>query len=114
LYLQWFSVPRSLQTYRSGTIIVHMATKSKKKTKRNKEWVDPDWDPWYIKMLDAVGEYMDAIGHRLDPEITDRDFIIIRALIEFYGFDADEIEEILDDLNIRAKQLEREKESDNH
>jgi hypothetical protein len=92
-----------------------MATKSKKKTKRNKDWVDPDWDPWYIKMLDAVGEYMDAIGHRLDPEITDRDFIIIKALIEFYGFDADEIEEILDDLNTRSEQLERQKKIDeNH
>ena len=92
-----------------------MTTKVKKKTRRTKKWVEPDWDPWYIKMLDAVGEFMDEIGHRPDPEITDRDFVIIKALIEFYGFDSDEIEEILDDLNIRAEQVERQKKTDeNH
>jgi hypothetical protein len=91
-----------------------MATKSKKKTKRAKKWVEPEWDPWYCKMLDAVGEYMDTIGHRPDPEITDRDFIIIKALVEFYGFDADEMQDILDDINTRAEQLERQKENDNH
>jgi hypothetical protein len=91
-----------------------MATKSKKKTKRTKKWVEPDWDPWYIKMLDAVSEYMDTIGHRLDPEITDRDITIMKALIEFYGFDSNEMEDMLDDINIRTEQLERQKENDNH
>ncbi len=91
-----------------------MATKSKKKTKKNKDWVDPDWDPWYIKMLDAVGEYMDAIGHRLDPEINDRDIRIINALIEFYGFHEYNMEEILEDINSRAEQKERHKENDSH
>jgi hypothetical protein len=91
-----------------------MATKSKKTTKKSKKWIEPDWDPWYIKMMDAVGEYMDTIGHRLDPEITDRDIIIMRALIDFYGFDSDEMPEILDDIQIRAEQLEREKENDSH
>jgi len=91
-----------------------MATKAKKKTRRTKKWVEPEWDPWYCKMLDAVGEYLDTIGHRPDPEITDRDFIIIKALIDFYGFDTDEIQDILDDINTRAEQLERQRENDSH
>lgn len=92
-----------------------MTTTVKKKTRRTKKWVEPDWDPWYIKMIDAVGEYMDEIGHRPDTEITDRDINIIKALIEFYGFDSDEMEGILDDIKIRSEQLERQKKTDeNH
>lgn len=91
-----------------------MTTKVKKKTRRTKKWVEPDWDPWYIKMLDAVGEFMDEIGHRPDPEITDRDFVIIKALIEFYGFDSGEMEDILNDMDKRTEQLERKLENDSH
>jgi hypothetical protein len=81
---------------------------AKKKTKtRTKRWVEPDWDPWYIKMLDAVGEYIDGIGHRDDTEIDSRDIMIIKALIDFYGFDNDEMHDILDDVNVREEQLHR-------
>lgn len=92
-----------------------MATKKKTTKRTKKKWVEPDWDPWYCRMLDAVGEYMDGIGHRVDPEIDDRDIRIIRALIEFYGFDSDEMKDILDDINTRTEQLEQQaKEKENH
>ena len=91
-----------------------MVAKKKTKSTRKKKWVEPDWDPWYIRMMDAVGEYMDMIGHRADTEITDRDFIIIKALIEFYGFDSGEMKEMFEDLDIRAEQLKRELENGNH
>jgi hypothetical protein len=91
-----------------------MASKVKKKGKQKKKWVEPEWDPWYCKMLDAVGEYLDTISSRPDPDITDRDFIIIKALVEFYGFDADEMQDILDDISTRAEQLERIANNDSH
>ena len=94
-----------------------MATKVKKQNTRRtkKKFIEPEWDPWYCKMLDAVGEYMDTIGHRPDPEINDRDILIIKALIDFYGFDTSEMQEILDDLNTRTEFLEQKaKEEYNH
>lgn len=93
-----------------------MATKVKKKAARRtkKKFVEPDWDPWYCKMLDAVGEYLDEIGKRPNQDITLRDFTIIRALIEFYGFDAGEIQEILDDISTRTDQLQRQIDNDSH
>lgn len=91
-----------------------MATKKKVTKRTKKKVVEPEWDPWYCKMLDAVGEYLDTIGDRPDQEITDRDFTIIRALIEFYGFEPSEIQDILDDINTRTEQLERKLENDSH
>lgn len=91
-----------------------MVTKTKKKTKRTKKWVEPEWDPWYCKMLDAVGEYLDTINSRPNSEIDMRDYTIIRALIEFYGFDSDQIKEILDDLDTRTDQLQKQKENESH
>ena len=92
-----------------------MATKKKTTKRTKKKWVEPEWDPWYCKMLDAVGEYLDTIGNRPDPEINERDFRIIRALIEFYGFESDNIKDILDDINTRTEQLEKQaKENDSH
>jgi len=91
-----------------------MATKKKVTRRTKKKVVEPDWDPWYCKMLDAVGEYLDTIGLRPNPDITPRDFIIIKALIEFYGFDSDEMEDILNDMDKRTEQLQREAENDSH
>lgn len=94
-----------------------MATKVKKKNTRRtkKKFIEPDWDPWYCKMLDAVGEYMDTMGERDDTEISYRDINIIRALIQFYGFDSDEMKDILDDINTRTEYLEQKaKEEFNH
>lgn len=91
-----------------------MATKKKVTKRTKKKVVEPDWDPWYCKMLDAVGEYLDTIGARPDTEITERDFVIIKALIEFYGFDSGEMEDILNDMDKRTEQLERKLENDSH
>ena len=90
-------------------------TKAKKKAKRVQKWVEPQWDPWYCKMLDAVGEYLDGIGERENPDIDQRDITIIRALIEFYGFEPEDMKDILDDVNTRTDQLERmEKDNGSH
>jgi hypothetical protein len=79
----------------------------------SEEFEDPEFDPWYSKMLDAVGEYLDSIGSREDREINERDILIIRALIDFYGFEAEDFLEVLEDVNVRTKQVELEKENKN-
>lgn len=73
------------------------------------EFEEPEWDPTYLRMLDAVMEYLDSIGQREDTKITQRDINIIQALIEFYDFevlDKQDILDVLDDVKIRANQLD--------
>ncbi len=69
---------------------------------------DPEIEEWYVKMLDAVGEYMDGITQREDPNITQRDITIIRALIDFYGFEYEDMMEVLEDILARNEELEME------
>ena len=83
----------------------------------NEEFVEPAWDPTYVRMLDAIIEYMDSIGERNDPSINQRDINIIQALIEFYDFevsDNQDILDVLDDIKIRANQTRTEEENDSH
>lgn len=80
------------------------------------EYLEPEWDAKYVRMLDAVIEYMDSIGGREDPTINSRDVLIIRSLIEFYDFevnDNQDIIDVMDDIKIRAEQLETEEENGN-
>jgi hypothetical protein len=88
--------------------------KGSKKVKRTKKFVEPQWDPWYCKMLDAVGEYLDSLSERENQEIDQRDITIIKALIEFYGFEPDELKDVLDDVNTRTDQLERMEKREDH
>ena len=77
------------------------------------EFVEPDWDTKYVRMLDAVIEYMDTIGEREDSSINQRDIKIIQALIEFYDFevlDNQDILDVMDDIKIRADQIRTEEE----
>lgn len=71
---------------------------------------EPEWDPMYVKMLDAIIEYMDNdIAPRGEDSIDQRDVTIIRALVEFYDFevlDNSDLAEIMEDVSIRADQLE--------
>jgi hypothetical protein len=67
---------------------------------------DPEAEEWYVKMLDAVGEYMDGIAQREDPNINQRDITIIRALIDFYGFEYEDMMDVLEDLVNRTEELE--------
>ena len=83
----------------------------------NSEFVEPDWDPTYVRMLDAVIEYMDSIGERDDPAINQRDINIIQALIEFYDFevlDNQDILDVMDDIKIRAEQTRTEEDDESH
>ena len=83
----------------------------------NSEFVEPDWDPKYVRMLDAVIEYMDSIGERENSKINGRDVLIIRSLIEFYDFevlDNQDIIDVMDDVKIRADQLDTEKNDESH
>jgi K+/H+ antiporter YhaU regulatory subunit KhtT len=77
----------------------------------NDEWIEPEWEDTYVRMLDAVGEYLDSMGDRNITEVNERDIRIIRALIEFYDFEAEDIQDILKDVLDRTEQLEREEES---
>ena len=77
----------------------------------DKEFVEPEWDPNYVRMLDAVIEYMDDVGSRDEPKINQRDIRIIQALIEFYDFevlDKQDIVDVMDDVKIRVSQLDEE------
>jgi len=77
----------------------------------NEEFVEPEWDATYVRMLDAVIEYMDNIGERDDPKINQRDINIIQALIEFYDFevsDKQDIIDIMDDVKVRVSQIDEE------
>lgn len=84
----------------------------------NSEFVEPDWDPTYVRMLDAVIEYMDSIGQRDKPNINQRDINIIQALIEFYDFevqDKQDILDVMDDVRTRVNELDfTEEDDDNH
>ena len=75
------------------------------------EYSEPEWDSNYVRMLDAVIEYMDNIGSRDEPKINQRDIRIIQALIEFYDFevlDKQDIIDVMDDVKIRVSQLDEE------
>lgn len=77
----------------------------------NKEFVEPEWDPTYVRMLDAIIEHLANAGGCDDPKINQRDLNIIRALIEFYDFevvDNQYIVDIMDDVQIRVSQLDKE------
>ena len=99
-----------------------MATKkkvAKKKVSKKKAARKPSrkvlktfWDPWYGKMLEAVGEYMDSVVARENPKYNERDDRIVKALIEFYGFEAEDIGSILEDAETRMD--EKDKEQENH
>ena len=81
----------------------------------NAKYDEPEWDPTYVRMLDAVIEYLDGIGQRDNPIITQRDINIIQALIEFYDFevlDKQDILDVMDDVKIRANETGVEDESD--
>jgi len=81
------------------------------------EFVEPEWDPKYVRMLDAVIEYLDSIGDRDDTIINQRDITIIRSLIEFYDFevvDNQDILDVMDDIKVRADQTRTEEEDDEH
>ena len=73
------------------------------------EYVEPEWEEKYVKMLDALIEYLDSIGQREVTAINQRDITIIKALIEFYDFEVDDnqdIIDIMDDVRERAKELD--------
>ena len=79
------------------------------------EYMEPEWDDKYVRMLDAVIEYLDSIGQREDSRINQRDITIIQALIEFYDFevqDKQDILDVMDDVKIRANELGDDDESD--
>ena len=73
------------------------------------EYTEPEWDPKYVQMLDAVIEYMDDVGSRDEPKINQRDITIIQALIEFNDFevlDKQDILDVMDDVKVRVSQLD--------
>lgn len=75
------------------------------------EYIEPEWQKKYVRMLDALIEYLDDIGSRDEPKISQRDITIIQALIEFYDFevlDKQDIIDIMDDVRIRVSQLDEE------
>lgn len=77
---------------------------------------EPEWDPQYVILLDAIGEYMDTIAERSDTSINERDVTIIAALIQFYDFEIDSWDDVLDilsDVVTRTKELELEENKDN-
>lgn len=85
-----------------------MVRKKVKKVKKVKKFIEPQWDPKYVKMLDAVMEYMDQVGSRDKPDIVGRDILIIRSLIEFYDFEVHHNQDLLDvlaDVKIRSDQV---------
>lgn len=73
------------------------------------EYMEPEWEAKYVKMLDALIEYLDEIGQRDVTVINQRDIRIIKALIEFYDFevlDNQDIIDIMDDVKERVQQLD--------
>ena len=79
------------------------------------EYMEPEWDAKYVRMLDAVIEYMDSIGQREDTRVNQRDITIIQALIEFYDFevlDKQDILDVMEDVKIRANELGEDHEFD--
>jgi hypothetical protein len=81
----------------------------------SERFIEPDWSEVYLRLLDAIGAYMDTIAERSDTTINERDITIIRALIEFYDFEVDSWEDVLDvlsDVVTRTKELEVEDENE--
>jgi hypothetical protein len=73
------------------------------------EYIEPEWDAKYVRMLDALIEYLDSIGQREVTTINQRDITIIKALVEFYDFevqDNQDLLDIMDDVKERAKELD--------
>jgi len=73
------------------------------------EYMEPEWEEKYVKMLDALIEYLDEIGQRDVKVINERDIRIIKALIEFYDFevlDNQDILDIMDDVKARVNDLD--------
>lgn len=73
------------------------------------EYMEPEWEEKYVKMLDALIEYLDEIGQRDIKVINERDIRIIKALIEFYDFevlDNQDILDIMDDVKARVNDLD--------
>jgi hypothetical protein len=73
------------------------------------EYMEPEWEEKYVKMLDALIEYLDEIGQRDIKVINERDIRIIKALIEFYDFevlDNQDILDIMDDVKARVNELD--------
>jgi hypothetical protein len=73
------------------------------------EFVEPEWDAKYVRMLDALIEYLDNIGQREVTTINQRDITIIKALVEFYDFEVEDNQDLLDimdDVKERAKELD--------
>ena len=81
------------------------------------EFIEPEWDPTYVRMLDAVIEYLDSIGSRENVKINQRDITIIQALIEFYDFevqDKQDILDVMDDVKARVNELDYMEEDDDN
>jgi hypothetical protein len=79
------------------------------------EYVEPEWEAKYVKMLDALIEYLDEIGQRDIKVINERDIRIIKALIEFYDFevlDNQDLLDIMDDVKARVNELDFEDEEE--
>lgn len=75
------------------------------------EYVEPEWEEKYVRMLDALIEYLDSIGQREIKTINERDIRIIKALIEFYDFevlDNQDILDVMDDVKLRVQDLDLE------
>jgi len=73
------------------------------------EYIEPEWDAKYVRMLDALIEYLDGIGQREVTTINQRDITIIKALVEFYDFEVEDNQDLLDimdDVRERAKELD--------
>ena len=76
------------------------------------KYMEPEWEEKYVKMLDALIEYLDEIGQRDIHVINERDIRIIKALIEFYDFevlDNKDIIDIMDDVKARVNKLDENK-----
>lgn len=73
------------------------------------EYIEPEWQKKYVRMLDALIEYLDEIGQREIKTISERDIRIIKALVEFYDFevlDNQDLLEIMDDVKQRVNELD--------
>lgn len=73
------------------------------------EYIEPEWQTKYVRMLDALIEYLDEIGQRDITTINERDIRIIKALVEFYDFevlDNQDLLEIMDDVKQRVNELD--------
>ena len=79
------------------------------------EYIEPEWEAKYVKMLDALIEYLDTIGQREVTAINERDIRIIKALVEFYDFevlDNQDLLDIMDDVKARVNELDFEDEEE--